>query len=445
MKCCVVRVVSIGCLLTLGLLSPAMAQSVNEIYQLALKNDPKFLAMRSEYEATGFAVKEARAGLLPTISLQLNRSNTSQNILSSDNAVFASGTATYATSDTTLSITQPIFRLAAWRNWNQAQASERQAAAAFAAAEQDLVLRTATAYLGVLAAQDALLFSRGESESVKRQLDLADAKFKSGQSTKVNLAEAQSRLAVIQSNVVAAENDLSDKIQGLRELTSETTPGLVPVPKVLGLSMPVPEQIEEWVRKAMADNLLLKAREQAVDVALKDLDKRKGGYFPTLDLAYSSNGKVTGGSLFGGGSNVRTDELVVRLNVPIYEGGATSAQAGQAAKHYETALQDFERDKRQVERQTRAAYLGVVGGAAKVRALDLSVSSLEGARQLKEEGYKAGIQTILAVLDANRDLFAARRDFAQARYDFVLSTLKLRQAAGTLSESDLVQISGIAN
>lgn len=445
MNCYLLRIVPIGCLLAFGFLGSATAQSVNEIYQLALKNDPKFLAMRSEYEATGFAVKEARAALLPTISLQANRSNTTQNILSSDNAVFASGNATYPTNDTTLSITQPVFRLSAWRNWSQAQASERQAAAAFAAAEQDLVLRTATAYLGVLASQDALMFSRGESESVKRQLDLADAKFRSGQSTKVSLAEAQSRFAVIQANVVAAENDLADKIQALRELTGETTLGLAPISKVLVLSMPVPEQIDEWVRKAMADNLLLKAREQAVDIAFKDLDKRKGAYFPTLDLTYSSNGKVTGGSLFGGGSNVKTDELVMRLNLPIYEGGATSAQVGQAAKHYETAWQDFERDKRQVERQTRAAYLGVVGGAVKVRALDLSVSSLEGVRLLKEEGYKAGIQTILAVLDANRDLFASRRDFAQARYDFLLNTLKLRQAAGTLSESDLIHISGIAH
>jgi outer membrane protein len=438
-------IVPIGCLLAFGVVAEAAAQSVTNVYLLALKNDPKFLAMRSEYEATGFAVKEARAGLLPTVSYQVGRTNTTQNIVSSDNAVFATGTATYPTNDSTLSITQPIFRLAAWRNWSQAQASERQAAAAFAAAEQDLILRTATAYLGVLAAQDALLFARGESDSVKRQLDLAEAKFKSGQSTRVSLNEAQSRLAVIQSNVVGAENDLADKMQALRELTGELSPGLLPMPKALGLAMPMPEQIEEWVRKALADNLLLKAREQAVDVAFKDLDKRKGGYFPTLDLTYSNNGKVTGGSLFGGGSNVNTNEMVIRLNIPIYEGGATSAQAGQAAKHYETALQDLERDKRQVERQTRAAYLGIVGGAVKVRALELSVSALEGSRQLKEEGYKAGIQTILTVLDANRDLFAARRDFAQARYDFVLSTMKLRQAAGTLAESDLLQIAGSSN
>ena len=429
-------------ILCTGLVVPATAETISDIYTLSRQNDPKFLAMRSEFEATGFAVKEARAALLPTFSYQIGRTKTTQNILSSDNAVFASGVATFPTDDATLSITQPIFRLSAWRNWSQSQASEKQAAAAFAAAEQDLMMRTAAAYLGVLAAGDALTLARGENESIKRQLDLAEAKFKSGQSIKVNLYDAQARYALKQSDVIAAENDLSDKVQALRELTGVQALALSPLPKEIALGLPEPQSIEDWVSRALDSNLVLKARQQAVEVALKDIDRRKGGYFPTLDLAYSSNQRLTGGSLFGGGSNVKTNEMVLRLNIPFYEGGATSAQTGQAAKHYETALQDLERDRRQVERQARAAYLGVVGGAVRVRALDLSVAALGGARQLREEGYKAGLQTILAVLDADRELFAARRDSAQSRYDFVLNTLRLRQAAGSLNESDLLQLSG---
>ncbi|WPX34181.1 TolC family protein [Actimicrobium sp. CCC2.4] len=187
-------------------------------------------------------------------------------------------------------------------------------------------------------------------------------------------------------------------------------------------------------------NLLLEARLQAVEVARQEIAKRKAGYYPTVDLAISRNQRTTGGSLFGGGSSVNTNDVAVRLNIPIYEGGATSAQTGQAVKHLDTALQDLERDRRQVERQTRAAYRGVVSGMVRVRALDKSVIAFESAQHLKEEGYKAGVSTLLGVLDAERDLYAARRDAAQSRYDFQLNALRLKQAAGTLSEVDLEQV-----
>jgi outer membrane protein len=442
MKNCLSRSAFVATVLAVIVSADASAQSISDIYTIAKQNDPKYLAMRSEYEATGFAVKEARASLLPTIAYQVGQTTTTQNILNSDNKVFASGTATYPTNDATLSITQPIFRLAAWRNWRQSQASEKQAAAAFAAAEQDLIMRTASAYLGVLAARDALMLARGEKDAIQRQLDLEEGRFKNGLSTKVNLYDARASLALKESAMVASTNDLADKVQALRELTGEVHMDLTPLPKNGMLSLPVPQDIEVWVTHARESNLLLEARRQAVAVAQGELSKRKAGYFPTLDLAYSDNKRVTGGSLFGGGSSVKTNEVALRLNIPLFEGGATSAQTGQAAKHYETALQDLERDERQVERQARAAYQGVVGGAVRVKALDLSVTSFESSRQLKEEGYKAGLQTVIGVLNASRDLYAARRDSAQSRYDFLLNTLRLRQAAGSLSEADLQQLSG---
>jgi outer membrane protein len=396
--------------------------------------------MRSEYEATGFAVTEARAGLLPQIAFGYNRTTTNQNILSSDNKVFASGQASYPTNENTLSISQPIFRLASWRNWKQSQASERQAAAAYAAAEQDLIVRTATAYMAILAAEDALNFSRGENESIKRQLELADAKFKSGQAIKVNLYDAQARTALKESDVLAAENDLSDRRQALRELTGTNITTLAPLQKGVPTKLPEPMNVEAWVQSSLEKNLLLEARNQAVDVASREIDKSKAAYYPTVDLVISRNTRTTGGSLFGGGSSVNTNDVTFRANVPIFEGGATRAGVGKAEAHYQSALQDLERDRRQVERQVRAAYAGVVSGAARVTALSQSVQALEGARQLKEEGYKAGLTTILGVLDAERDLFAVRRDAAQSRYDYQLNLLRLKQAAGTLSEDDLLNV-----
>lgn len=419
------------------------AESLLEAYELAKQNDPKHQAMRAEFEATSFGVKEARAGLLPQVAYIYGRTNTNQNIVNSENAVFATGQASYPTNDRTLSISQPVFRLAAWRNWQQSKASERQAAAAFAASEQDLMLRTATAYMNVLAAQDALAFAKGEQESIKRQLLLANEKFKSGQAIKVNLYDAEARHALKESDVIAAQNDLADKQQALREIIGVEMSSLSPLPRSTPLLVPDPQSAEDWVSSSLHNNLLLEARRQAVEVASREVDKRKAGYYPTVDLAISRNQRTTGGSLFGGGSSVNTNDVMFRINIPIYEGGATSAQTGAASARHRAAQQDLERDRRQVERQARAAYQGLVSGRVRVQALDKSVESLEGSRHLKEEGYKAGISTILGVLDAERDLFAARRDASQSRYDYQLNTLRLKQAAGTLSESDIVNVSNV--
>lgn len=426
-----------GCVLAV----PVHAESLADVYLLAKENDPKYRAMRSEFEATEFATKEARSGLLPSVSLTYARSNIDQNITDSENAVFATGQAKYPTTEQTISITQPIFKLSAWRRFNQAKASEKQAAAAFAAAEQDLILRTASAYLAVLAAQDALALAKGEQESLRRQLDLAQAKYSSGQATVVNLYDARARTALKESDVIAAENDLADKKQALREIVGKMPANLSTLPATIPLDAPEPKDPEQWVNASLENNLLLQARLMAVEVARQEIGRQKAGYFPTLDLAYSRNVNETGGSLFGGGSTVNTNQMMLRLTVPIYEGGLTSALTGQAVKHHESAREDLERDRRQVERQARSAYLGVMSGMVRVDALRQSVAALESARKLKDEGYKAGLNTVLAVLDAERDLYAARRDAAQARYDYQLNVLRLKQAAGTLGEEDLLRLS----
>jgi len=422
----------------------AHAETLSDIYVLARGHDPRFLSARAEFEASGFAVKEARAALLPNVGYQFGRVKTTQDIVRSENPVFAAGRTDYPTKEHVLSISQPIFRLGAWRGWKQSQAAERQAGAAYAAAEQDLIVRTATAYMAVLAANDALALARGETEAIKRQLDLAEARYKNGQAIKGSVYDAQARYALKESDVIAAENDLADKLQAVRELTG-AAPGILQ-PLREGQAMPAPDPLEPeaWVALALRQNLLLQARQEAVDVARQEIERRKAGYYPTLDLSLSRNRRDTGGSLFGGGSNVNTTEVGIRLNVPLYEGGATSAQTGIALKRFEVAEQDLEHDRRQVERQARAAFRGVVSGRVRMEALDQSVRAFDSARQLKDEGYKAGVATVLAVLDAERDLYAARRDQAQSRYDVALNILRLRQSAGTLSEEDLRLVTATA-
>ncbi len=175
-------------------------------------------------------------------------------------------------------------------------------------------------------------------------------------------------------------------------------------------------------------------------VAEQEIERQRAGHYPQLNLVGNQNRRDAGSTLFGGGSTVDTQEITLRLSVPIFEGGMTSALTQEAVERHMKAKEDRELERRSVERQTRAAFKSVLSGVNLVQALRKSVESQQSALEGKELGVQRGLFTLLVVLDAQRDLFVTRRDYAQARYDYLLNTLRLKQAAGTLAEDDLLGV-----
>jgi outer membrane protein len=173
-------------------------------------------------------------------------------------------------------------------------------------------------------------------------------------------------------------------------------------------------------------------------VAAQEIRRQRAGYSPTLDFVATHANRKQGGTLFGGGSHVETTDVSLRLSVPIFEGGLTNALTDEAVVRHRRALEDVEQERRAVERQTRAAYLGVVGAMSRVKALQQGVASQEASLKAKQESLRAGLLTLLPVLDAERDLYLSLRDFARARYDYLLNRLRLKQSVGSLSDEDLV-------
>lgn len=423
----------------------AYGEDLAQVYVLSKASDPKYRAAYHEFEAIKFSEPQALAGLLPTVGLEYAETRTEQRILSSDNTVYGAGTSKYPGKSTTLTLTQPIFKLSAWAGYAQAKAKVRQAAASFAATEQDLMLRVATAYLNALGARDVLEFAEAERDAIKRQLDLVQERFNSGLAARVGLHDAKARYELKEADVVAAKNDLDDKLQALQEMTGKPVSALNPLREDIPLEQPEPADIQKWIESGAEQNLQLLARRQQVEMAHEEINRQRSGHAPVLELVATRNNNVTGGSLFGGGSNLETTNLMMRLTVPIYSGGATSALTGEAVSRFHASREDLEREARQVERQARTAFQGVTGGIVRVKALAQGVVSALSARSLKVEGYKSGLGTVLQVLDAERDLYATKRDSAKARYDFLFNRLRLKQAVGTLSDEDLLEVSRLMN
>lgn len=416
---------------------PSVGETLQEVYDLARQSDPRFRSAQFEARAIGMALDQAKAGFLPTVKLDFERTKTRQRIIESQNPIFGAGSTNFPTQSDTLSLNLPIFRKDLVARLDQARAVVQQAEFGLLAAEQDLQIRTTAAYLSVLAATDSLALAQAERVSVGKVLDLARERLKMGLGTITNQYDAAARYAVTQAREVEATNKLRDARQGLKEITGKAIDKVQTLKEEFALETPSPASADQWVESSLVQNLGLRARTAAVEVARQEIERQRAGHFPSVNLLLSRNRKDTGSTLFGGGSNVETTDLSLRLTVPIFEGGLTSAVTQEAVFRHQKALEDVEQERRGVERLARAAYDGTLGAVDLVQALKQSVASQQSALEAKEEGLKAGLFALLPVLDAQRDLYLAKRDYEQSRYDYLIYRMRLKQAAGTLGEDDI--------
>lgn len=426
-----------GLFIAILLPSQVFGETLLEAYALAAKNDAKFRAVQAEAKASGTIIDQARAGFLPTVKIDIEKTRTRQEILSSENSVFKAGNKTYPTDSRTLSVTQPIFRKDVIERFEQAQSVVKQAGYTLLAAEQDLQLRTVAAYLLVLAAKDSLALASAEREAVEKLLHLVREKRKMGLGTITQLLDSEARFAVTQAREIEANNKLRDAYQGLREITGGPIESVQSLREEIPLENPQPAAIQNWLEAAFEQNLILKARLEAVEVARREMERQRAGHYPSLMMVLNHNRKDSGSTLYGGGSDVNTTDLTLRLTIPIYEGGLTTAVTNEASYRFQKVQEEYELERRVVERATRSAFDGAHSGVNLIKALKQSVIAQQSSLEAKTEGYKAGLLTLLPVLDAQRDLYMAKRDYAQSRYDYLMSTLKLKQATGTLSEVDM--------
>ncbi len=425
------------------LMPEAQAEDLLAVYQLARENDPKFRAAQSVYLAERERLPQARASLMPTLNARASRDrNNNETITDSFIISRPSSQFDYSSSEYSLSLSQPVYNAAIFSGFSQAKAAVRRAEAEYAAAGQDLILRVAQAYLEMLLAQDSLEFTRAEKISIQRQWESAEARLKVGLATITDVHDAKARFEIAAAQEIEAENGLQDKRQALRELTGRLPESPARVGANMPLITPEPADINQWVEKSLAQNYSLLAKREAADGAREEIRRQRAGHYPKLDLVGTRTHNDADGSVTGPG--IRTDNTMVglQLNVPLFQGGLVSSRTEEAAHRYDAAQQEFEATRRTTERTVRASYLGVAGGAAKVTALTQAVVAGESALNAKTEGFAAGVNTNIDVLDASRDLYRAKRDLSSARHDYLLNLLRLKQTAGILSESDLAQING---
>ena len=403
----------------------APAENLLEVFRFALTSDPEFLAAGADHRAALEIRPQARAALLPNARIsaatQWNERQLRRDFRS-DNA--------------TLNVEQPIYRRDRRIALAQADSRIARADALYAAARQDLAVRVAERYFGVLEAEDELGFARATLEAFEQQLAQSRQRFEVGLIPMTDVEEAKAGFDLSRAQLIAAENALDIAGEALRETTGRYEEKLAPLTE-MHLVTPKPEDIDEWTEIALERNLRLLAARHGTETARREIERIQAGHSPALDAVGSFG---LNDSMSGAGENRRAN-IGLRLNLPLYAGGSVLSRTRESRHRHQRALDVLERERRRAQRETRNAYLGVNSGISRVRALEQAVRSNRAAAEAIEAGFQVGTRTSVDVLNAQRDLFRARRDLSEARYGYILDVLRLKRAAGTLSEDDLQLIS----
>ncbi len=416
--------------------SSAQAEDLWEVYQLALQNDAQLRAAMANRDSALEAKPLAKALLLPYVSLSGDAGVVRYDVNHSASTP-SKNPNKYGTAGLALNLSQSIYHPELDIQLDQADKQIAQAQVTYAAEEQNLIIRVAQAYFNVLSAKDSLEFAKAENAAIERQLDQAKQRFEVGLIAITDVHEAQAAFDQSRADLIQAENALDNAWEAQQEIIRQSVKELAPLAEQLPLNPPQPQNPEQWAEAAQAQNLSLKAANYGVDIARLNIDLQDSGDSPTLDLVGSHSLDLSSSRT---GTDAHTTYVGLQLNMPLYTGGGVSARTRQARFDYEAAQQSLDQQRRSVNRSVRDAYRGVMSSISRVEALKASTISAESALEATTAGFEVGTRTMVDVLNAQRDLFSARSNYAQVRYDFILNGLLLKQATGNLSIEDLKQV-----
>ena len=411
------------------------AQDLLGIYDLALQNDPSLKQVHDNQLAIGESKNQSIANFLPTVSAtgisNLNRLDNKRTTYQ------GSGIQDYSDNNITVNLTQPLFH---WEHWIQLSQSDNQIAQAeadYQAELQKLMVKITEAYFNVLSAEDNFDFSGAEKQAIARQLEQAKQRFSVGLIDITEVHQAQAAFDKALANEIDASNNVDNQKEALIAMIGQQDFVLNALGDTIPLVKPAPDDIKAWSDSAEVANFNIISAFNQMEFSRKAISLQRNGHLPKLDLVAAA-GEYDTTSKFG--LQGSTESVGLRLNMPLFDGGAVNSRTRQASFKFEQAQENLTATKRTVIRQVKDAYRGITTSISRVVALKTAVNSSEVALQATEAGFDAGIRTLVEVLGEQSNLYRNKRDYSRTRYDYLLNSIKLKQAASSLAQQDLEQI-----
>jgi outer membrane protein len=432
----------------------APSSDLAALLQEALSNDPVFGSARFAEQASAEAEPQARAALLPNVSLSASVNETRSHVVSGNYDIEPSFVQTFTTWGPTLQVGLPLYRAQLWDALSQSRLSVHQSQMQFAQAREDLIVRVAQAYFDVLASSDALAAIQTNKQAISEQLAQAQREFEVGTKTIVDTHEAKARYDLALAQEQVALGDLVVKKSSLRTIIGHDAGELAPLTEKPQLAPPQPADVEAWARNAEENNFSVLAARAASEIAHRETRRARDAYQPTIDLSGSVQWQHATNiapqvSLFNNSSttsfptNTTSGAVGLIATVPLYTGDLLQSRIREARANESRAEQDLEAARRNAAQAARQAYTGADYGLAQVRALESAETSAKTQLESTRLGYQVGVRINLDVLNANTQLFNTQRDLKKARYDFLVNGLRLKAASGTLEDRDVQAVNAL--
>ena len=423
--------------------SGALAGDLMDIYRQAKARDPVYIGAVNALRAARERVPQARAGLLPALSLV--------GVTSRQTGQASFSEAPYVDRDVrnrnwNLQLTQPLWRSASWAALDQAEQQELLAEAQFRQAEQDLILRTTQAYLDVLVAQEAQRVARLQVGAVIQQLELARRNFEVGTGIVTDVHEAQARLDLSRSQAVVAGSELKNKRAELARILGEPQPKLAGLRADSALPAIEPDDERPWMDSARDQAIPVRMAQAALEVADREIAKSRAAHSPTLDLTAGYGTNYSSGSMTSPADisvRSRSRQVGLNLNIPLFAGGGVQARVREALALKDKAADELEAARRQAVAQASQAFTGVASGAAQVQALASAIASSKSSVDSNKIGFRVGSRINIDVLNAEQQLYTAERDWHKARAETLMQGLRLKAANATLAEADVSAVNNL--
>jgi outer membrane protein len=412
----------------IGLNVSAKAETLSDIYKIAVKNDPVILAAKANYNADKETLKQGRAVLLPQLSGSANK------LEPNDPTTTNPDKTTYSAS-----LSQSLFNVPAWFQFKSAKNMDQVAEATFAANQQDLIIRVSEAYFNVLRAYENKQTREAELSAISQQLEQTQERFEVGLLPVTDVYEIQAIFDEATANNLEASGALDISFEKLQSLTGQRHDKLSGLKDSFTATSPEPIDVDSWVEFSLANNFTLKASQLGQQAANATATAAKAQHLPKITISTDYRKTEQPEANLNGETSEQTS-INLNLTMPIFSGGLTSSQARQSSYKAKAAKHNFIAAKRNTIQAARSTHQQVITNIARVKARTQATKSAESALQATQAGYEVGTRNIVDVLLAQRTVFQAKRNFASARYDYILSMMRLQQVAGQLSPEDIFGI-----
>ncbi|ESP92979.1 outer membrane channel protein TolC [Pseudoalteromonas luteoviolacea] len=419
------------------------AEDLLQVYDIATANDPTVLRAKASADAQKYAQDSALGELLPSLGLTFSYADSD----STGAPAFQTDETGYQLADSyrdsftrTLTLNQTIFNMSVWESLSIAEKRAMQSLTQYEQEKQNLIVRIAEGYFNVLSQLDNLEFVQAEKRAIERQLEQTKQRYEVGLTAITDVHEAQAQFDRSVANEIVAQNDVETARETLRTITGKYHSKLNTLNTETFSTVKPNKEVGGFIDIAKEKNLALQVAQSALEIAQDQIDQAKAGHYPTLSLRATHEDSLVNSDGRELAPRGDTTTIGLNLNIPIYSGGRTVAATDQARALYVAASEDLEASMRNVTRSVITSYNQVMSNVATYRALEQAVVSAESALQATEAGFEVGTRTIVDVLVSTRNLYSAKRNLADLRYQYINSTLQLKQAAGELSRADLEAI-----